>query len=193
MTEHGCKVCRVLAERGMGRYEDQLVDQWQAEGPERKGYRQLAEWLNVTMLRREMDRAGLSTLGQEAESKYERLRSDDESVADEVAAGLSGAGIDVERLRRDFVSYAVVRTHLKECLGLEYTPESGDWETKTIEMAGEYASQKVSEAVRSLSNKGELEGGELTVDVSVTIECETCHAAVPVERAVRRGYICDCE
>lgn len=193
MTEHGCKVCRVLDERGMERYEDQLIDQWQADGPERKGYRQLADWLNVTMLRREMDRSGLSTLGQEAESKYERLRSADGSVAEEVAAGLSGAGIDVDRLQNDFVSYGVVRTHLQECLDLEYTAESGDWETSTIEMARDYATKKVSEAVRSLSNKGELEGGELEVDVSVAIECETCHAAVPVDRAVRRGYICDCE
>lgn len=193
MTEHGCKVCRVLDERGMKRYEDRLVDQWQADGPERKGYRQLADWLNVTMLRREMDRAGLSTLGQEAESKYERLRSADGSVAEEVAAGLSGAGIDVEQLRDDFVSYGVVRTHLRECLDLEYTAESGDWETETIEMARDYATKKVSEAVRSLSNKDELEGGELEVKVSVAIECETCHAAVPVDRAVRRGYICDCE
>jgi hypothetical protein len=193
MTEHGCKVCRVLDQRGMERYEDQLIDQWQADGPERKGYRQLADWLNVTMLRRELDRAGLSTLGQEAESKYERLHSADESVGDEVAAGLSGAGIDVERLEEDFVSYGVVRTHLRECLDLEYTVESGDWETETIEMARDYATKKVSEAVRSLSNKGELEGGELEVDVSVAIKCGTCHAAVPVNRAVRRGYICDCE
>ena len=193
MTEHGCKVCRVLDERGMERYEDQLVDQWQAESPERKGYRQLAEWLNITMLRREMDRAGLSTLGQEAASKYERLRSADESVAEEVAAALSSAGIEVERLRDDFVSYGVVRTHLQDCLDLEYTAESGDWEAETIEMARDYAIKKVSEVVRSLSNKGGLEGGELEVDVSVAIECGTCHAAVPVDRAVRRGYICDCE
>jgi hypothetical protein len=193
MTEHGCKVCRVLDERGMERYEDQLVDQWQAESPERKGYRQLAEWLNITVLRREMDRAGLSTLGQEAASKYERLRSADESVAEEVAAGLSSAGIEVERLRDDFVSYGVVRTHLQDCLDLEYTAESGDWEAETIEMARDYATKKVSEAVRSLSNKGGLEGGELEVDVSVAIECGTCHASVPVDRAVRRGYICDCE
>lgn len=193
MTEHGCKVCRVLNERGMERYEDQLVDQWQAEAPERKGYRQLAEWLNITMLRREMDRAGLSTLGQEAASKYERLRKADESVTEEVAAGLSSAGVDVEGIRSDFVSYGVVRTHLRECLDLKYTAESGDWEAETIEMARDYATKKISEAVRSLSNKEELEGGELGVNVSVAIECETCHATVPVDRAVRRGYICDCE
>jgi hypothetical protein len=193
MSRNGCKVCRILDERDMSQYEDQLVDQWQAEPPERKGYRQLADWLNITMLRREMDRAGLSTLGEEARSKYERLTASDEMVADELATDLAGAGIDVDQLQRDFISYGVVRTHLQDCLDLEYTAESGDWETETIEIAREFATQKVTQATQSLHNKGELEGGNITVTVDVELECTSCHANVPVDRAVRRGYICDCE
>jgi len=73
MSEYGCKVCRVLDEYDMERYEEQLLEQWQADSSQRKGYRKLSEWFNTLMLRREMDRAGLSTLGDEAESKYERL------------------------------------------------------------------------------------------------------------------------
>jgi hypothetical protein len=193
MSGDGCKVCRVLTERDMEQYEGQLVDQWQADTPERKGYRQLAEWLNVTMLRREMDRAGLSTLGEEAQSKYDRLTASDQSVAEEVATDLSGAGIDVDGLQSDFVSYGVVRTHLQDCLDLEYTAEAGDWEAESIEMARDYATKKVTEAVRSLHNKGDLEGSDIRVDVDVELECESCHAAIPVDRALRRGYICDCE
>lgn len=193
MSEHGCKVCRVLDERDMERYEDQLVDQWQADGPDRKGYRQLAEWLNVTMLRREMDRAGLSTLGREAASKYERLDEGSPSVEEEVATDLAAAGIDVDGLRADFVSYGVVRTHLRDCLDLEYTPESGDWEADAIEMARDYATEKVAAAARSLHNKGDLDAGELAVNVDVELECESCHATVPADRAIRRGYICECE
>jgi hypothetical protein len=192
MSRDGCKVCRVLSDRDMEQYEDQLVDQWQADAPKRKGYRQLAEWLNATMLRREMDRAGLSTLGEEARSKYDRLTTNT-SVAEEVATDLSSAGIDVDSLRKDFVSYGVIRTHLQNCLDLEYTVEGGDWEAEAIEMARNYAVKKVSEAVRSLQNKGNLEGGDISVDVDVTLECESCHAAVPVDRAVRREYVCDCE
>jgi len=193
MSRNGCKVCRVLDERDMKQYEDQLVDQWQADPPERKGYRQLADWLNVTMLRREMDRGGLSTLGEEARSKYDRLTADDDLVAEEVATDLAGAGIGIDRLQDDFVSYGVVRTHLRDCLNLEYTTESGDWEAETIEMAREFATRKVTEAARSLHNKGDLNGGDITVTVDVALECESCHATVPVDRAVRRGYICDCE
>lgn len=193
MGEQGCKVCRVLEERDMEQYEGQLTDQWQADPPERKGYRQLADWLNTTMLRREMDRAGLSTLGDEARSKYERLQSSDGSVGEEVATDLAGAGIDVNSLQKDFVSYGVIRTHLRDCLNLNYTAETGDWEAEAIEMAREFANKKITEAVRSLGNKKNIAGGEVGVDINVELECKSCHAAVPVDRAVRRGYICDCE
>lgn len=190
MSEHGCKVCRVLDERDMERYEDRLVEQWQADRPQRMGYRQLATWLNTVMLRREMDRAGLSTLGNEPESKLDRLRDDDETVASEVRNDLRNEGIDVDGLDADFVSYGVVRTHLKECLGLDRETESSDWEAESIEFTRTHATGKLRDAVRSLVNKGELSAcGDVQVHVSFEVECEECHARVPIERALRRGYI----
>lgn len=190
MSEYGCKVCRVLDERGMNRYENRLVDQWQASSPNRKGYRQLAEWLNTMMLRREMDRAGLSTLGNEAESKYQRLNDGDETVAAEVRNDLCNEGIDVDSLDSDFVSYGVVRTHLKECLHLELDVQSTDWEEEAIEYTHKHASKKLEETVRSLLNKERLAAcGDVEVHVSFEVECEGCHTRVPIDRAIRRGYI----
>lgn len=193
MSEQGCKVCRVLDQYDMGQYEEQLVEQWQADGPGRKGYRQLAEWFNVLLLHREMDRAGLSTLGDEPKSKYQRLQSG-ESIAEEVAAELANQGVPINRIQDDFVSYGVIRTHLKDCLNEEVSISSGEWELETIEIARGHAKQKISEAIRSLRNKGELlAGGETRVSVVAEIECEMCHTRVPVMRAIRRGYVCDCE
>lgn len=193
MSEYGCKVCRILNEYGMERYEEQLLEQWQADGAQRKGYRQLAEWFNTLMLRREMDRAGLSTIGDEAESKYERLRSD-EVVAEEVASELKSAGIPIERLRNDFVSYGVIRTHLKDCLEADIDLSSGDWERDAIEITTDHATTKIKESVRSLRNKGRLSaGGNVTVSVTAELECESCHARVPVDRAIRREYVCRCD
>lgn len=190
MSEYGCKVCRVLDERDMERYEDRLVDQWQANKPQRKGYRQLTGWLNTMMLRREMDRAGLSTLGNEPESKYERLHDDDETVAAEVRTDLRNEGIDVEKLDADFVSYGVVRTHIKECLGLDRDVESTDWEKDAIEYTREHATGKLENAVRSLVGKGKLSAcGDIDVHVTLEVECEGCHSRVPVDRALRRGYV----
>jgi hypothetical protein len=194
-SEYGCKVCRVLDERGLQQYDDRLLAEWRGEDGQRKGYRQLARWLNVTLLRREMDTAGLSTLGGEADSKYERLRSDDASAA-EVAGVLEREGIDVEGLRRDFVSYGVVRTHLTDCLEATYEPPaSTDWERDAIDIARDHATEKITEAVTSLVNKGELAVGSTgpTVHVDVELECEDCRTRVPLRRALRRGTVCECE
>lgn len=195
MVDDGCKVCRVLERWGMEQYDDRVVEQWRGPPDERLGYRKLAEWLNVTMLERGMDRSGMNTLGEEAESKYRRLTGDDETTAREVREDLRERGVPIDDLLADFVSYGVVRTHLTECRGL--TPEErepSDWERDAIDIATDHASEKVSEAVGSLVSKGELEVLEdVDVEVDVTLECPSCHVRVPLDRALRRGRVCDCE
>lgn len=194
MTDHGCKVCRVLADRGLAGYDEKLLDRWLADGSRRMGYRSLAKWLNVTMLRREMDMAGISTLGDEAASKYERLTGAD-AVADEVRSALRTEGVPIDGLEADFVSYGVVRTHLVDCLGAEREPDGdGDWEREALEITREHAQRKAGEAIRSLVNKGELRSrGDLNVLVTLEVECEESHRKIPVERALRRGYVSDPE
>lgn len=191
--EYGCKVCRVLDERGLNDYDERLVEQWHGDEKSRKGYRQLARWLNVTLLRREMDVVGLSTLGNEAESKYDRLVAED-SNAVELERVLEREGIDVDRLRGDFVAYGVIRKHLKKCLGVEYQkPESSEWEQEAIDIASEHAKSRISDAVSSLQSKGEIAAGrDIDVAVTVELECPECRSKVPLQRAMRRGYICNC-
>lgn len=190
-NSYGCKVCRVLDEHGLEHYDDRLLVKWR--GDERKGYRQLARWLNVTLLRREMDRAGLSTLGNEAESKYDRLR-DGGTTADEVTDILRHEGIAIEKLRNDFVSYGVIRTHIKDCLGAEYEPkESTDWEGEAIEIAYSHAYEKIDDAVQSMVNKGKLTtDSDVLLHFDIELECEQCHTRVALGRARRREAICNC-
>ncbi|MFD1514358.1 rod-determining factor RdfA [Halomarina rubra] len=189
----GCKVCRVLEAYDSGHYDDRLVEQWTAPKAERKGYRQLARWLNVALLRQEMDQVGLSTLGGEVESKYDRLQEGGATAA-ELRQQLANEGVRIEELTDDFVSYGVVRTHLVDCLGAtREEPEPTAWETDAIDISVERARQKLEEAVSSLRTKGSLSGGEdVIVHVDAEVECETCQRRVPLGRAVRRGYICSC-
>lgn len=189
----GCKVCRVLEKYDCEHYDERLVEQWTAPKAERKGYRQLARWLNVALLRGEMDRVGLSTLGGEVESKYDRLRGDPTTAA-ELERGLAMEGVRIEELTDDFVSYGVVRRHLTECLeASRERPPPTDWETDAIDITVDRATEKLGEAVSSLRSKGRLETSEaVSVHVTAEVECERCQSRVPVERAVRRGYVCSC-
>ena len=195
MNTDGCKVCGLLEKHDMEQYDDRLVEHWRGPDDERMGYRQLADWFNVTMLRREMDRSGLNTLGNETESKYERLVGDDTAVAEEVRRSLHDEGVPIDDLVEDFVSYGVVRTHLKECLGVEREPTEADtdWERRSIEIAQSNAEGKVMEAVTSLVNKGDLQAtSDIEVHLDAEIECHECQLRVPLDRALRRGQVCDC-
>jgi hypothetical protein len=193
-STHGCKVCRVLDERGLSGYDDRLLSEWRGEDGQRKGYRELARWLNVTLLRREMDEVGLSTLGDEAGSKYDRLTNDDTNAV-EVANMLEREGVDVEALTGDFVSYGVVRTHITDCLGASYEPpEPTEWESEAVSIARDHALEKIEQAVSSLLRKGTVAaGGPVSVSLDVELECEACQSRVPLRRALRRGHVCQCE
>lgn len=188
----GCKVCRVLAKYDAEYYDQRLVDQWTAPKPKRKGYRRLADWLNTNLLRQEMDRVGLSTLAGEVESKYERLQGDSTTTA-ELEQQLASEGVRIDDLKDDFVSYGVIRRHLTECLDASREESTGDWEETAIEITTDRAEEKVSEAVRSLVNKGTVEtGGDVGVNLTVEMVCEECGTRIPVQRALSRGYLCSC-
>ncbi|MFC6737035.1 rod-determining factor RdfA, partial [Halolamina salina] len=128
----------------------------------------------------------------EARSRYERLTDGD--TADTVAALLRRAGVKVGELRADFVSYSVVRTHLRDCLGAERDPEPpSNWEADRLDGLTEYATAEAAEAVRSLVNKGTLSaGGAVEPTVTISVRCSACDTAVPVEEALARGAFCDC-
>jgi len=192
MTDHGCKVCRVLAERGLSGLDNELVARWQGDDGERMGYRRLADWLNVTLLRNEMERAGLPTGGGEGRSRYERLT--DEDTGTDVADLLRRQGVAVDALRDDFVSYSVLRTHLRDCLDehREAAPTS-DWEADRLEQLEAYATTEAADAVQSLVNKGKLTaGGDIEPDVTIRVTCSDCGVAVPAVDALVSGTFCDC-
>lgn len=173
--------------------DERLVAHWKGDSVQRKGYRKLAKWLNVIILRRAMDRAGVPTLGGEVEAKYERLQGEDGTTAAEVEEILSNEGIDVERVRDDFVSYGVIRTHIKECLDAERENTDNDWEKKALEITRDHSETKASNAVKSLINKGKIQtAGEVEVDVTIRIECEECQTRIPLGRALQRGRVCNC-
>lgn len=195
MTEHGCKVCRVVEEHGLARFDEELSMRWHGESGERMGYRRLADWLNTMLLRREMERVGMPTGGGEAASRYERLVDSDDHTTGEVHRLLDRGGVAVDELLDDFVSYSVVRTHLLDCLDEDRTVSSpSNWETTRLEQLQAYATEEAGDAVRSLVNKEQLTaGGTVEPSVSVTLHCSACDAAVPFDEAIAAGAFCDCD
>lgn len=194
-TRDGCKVCRVLRERDLPGHERRMVRAWRGEAGERKGYRTLARELNVTVLRNELARAGLPTRGGEAASKYDRLAGDDERTAADLRAVLREAGVPVAAVEREFVSYGVVRTHLRDCLGLDRDPDPPDeeWPADAVAYVRETAASTVGGAARAAFERGDLRAGDRPeVVVEVRLRCPACGAAKPAAAAVADGAVCTC-
>lgn len=192
MTEYGCKVCRVLADRELTELNPELAARWTDDSGDRFGYRRLADWLNTALLRREMEIVGMPTGGGEARSRYERLRDDETARA--VRRLLRDGGVAVDELVDDFVSYSVLRTHLKDCLKANREPSPpSDWEAARLEKLEAYAESEAADAVRSLVTKGRLAaGGNLDVAATLTVTCSACGASQPVETALSAKRFCDC-
>lgn len=195
MKSTGCKVCKVLGKWELTDLEQELLSRWRGEHGDRMGYRKLAEWLNVTLLRKEMDRAGLTTVGGAATARYERLNEGGES-ATTVRRFLHEEGLAVDEIERDFVSYGVVRTHLKECLDAEReTTDSSDaaWTPESLAHTRRFAESKVESTVRAGINAERLViGGKPRVSVSIELTCPSCSATVSAETALEDGWTCDC-
>jgi hypothetical protein len=186
-----CKVCKVTHRYDL---DERLLRHWRGDTVQRKGYRKLADWFNIQVLQRAMDRAGLPTVGGEVETKYQRLKDGDEMTRNEVRTLLENSGVAIEEVEKHFVSYGVIRTHIKDCLGADREVPASDWESDAIGMARNIGEQRVLEAVESLQNKNELSAGkDITVEAEFYIQCHECDARVQLSHALRHGEVCPCD
>lgn len=201
-SDPGCKIDRVVDRYGLSdadpkheSIDDALLERWMGDGDHTTtGYRPLTEWFNKRLLRRVFDEHGRDTFGTRVDHDYDALTGDDDLLREEVEESLATDGIDAERVRSDMVSWGTMRTHLKDCLGGEKERDAAasDWERETVEMAKGFATEKVENALSSLSTKGELAGYDTaSVSLQVHLDCEHCPTRVPFEVALERGYVCE--
>ncbi|WP_435180456.1 rod-determining factor RdfA [Halorussus sp. AFM4] len=141
--------------------------------------RALETYLNRWVLRREMVEQGMNVLDGEA-ANYHRLLSDDEVLKANTAAArreLESAGIDVDEVLGDFVSYQTVRKHLNECLDKdtseEYTPDL-DEGFDTIEALLQRVKSVTARTINRFRRHDVASIGEVDIIVSVKLRCGDC-------------------
>lgn len=200
MNEITCKVDHVTDRRRLtapgqeyGSIDQYLVARWTGEDGPALGYKPLTEWFNKRLLKQVYERNGRDTTGPRVDSEYEALTGDDDLVRHEVLNDLQDSGIAAESLVDDMVSWSTMRRHLNECLGEEKptTPSETDWERRSVDIARERTREKVTDALGSLARKGMLpEASKADVQVQIKLSCPECPTRVPLEDALRRGYVC---
>lgn len=87
--------------------------------------------------------------------------------------------IDVDQLQSDFVSYGIVRRHLKRCLGTEQELSNTDGDFAEIGAQRIIALQNLTGTVTENtlsqpSSTGEFAAGDIDVFVDIIVSCPEC-------------------
>jgi hypothetical protein len=189
------KISRVIEEYDLGNYGERLAKQWTTSGTEGASLRELANQFNRAVLEAALEAAGETDT--DVERAYRELTDDDVSsgTRTETRKRLERAGIDVEAVRSDFVSYQAVRTYLREGLGIE-SPDRGridaDEAIRTVEQLKGRLDTVAEDRIRRLDERGDIDVGEVRLIPTVNVICEECGTQYDFVNLVRRGG-CDCE
>jgi hypothetical protein len=190
------KVLKLIDRHGLDGIGDRLEQCWTAEGDERMSLRDLADEFNRALLRSAMTDAGMQPLAGEVDNAYRLLTGDDVSTADRTRTErrLGREGVDVDRLRQEFVTYQATRTFLQDHRGASYDADGSsgpDSEKERIQRLRGRLQSVTDSKLEQLARSGDVELGDYRTLVEVNVLCEDCGAQYDVESLLDRGG-CDC-
>lgn len=198
-TSRNSKVGRLLVEHDLSGVGEELEHRWLGDGGERQSLRDLAQMFNRLLLEAALEREGERPVDGEVENLYRLLTDDGVGTAarTEAETKLNRAGIDVEALRRDFVSHQAVHTYLTKYRLVE-SPSTAESAEAAIENRRETLQRlrhrlvAVTErTLESLRDTGHLSISSFDVMVRVSVYCDDCGTTTDVmELLVRRGCRC---
>lgn len=193
----GNKVARLVEEYDLGETAAALEDSWAAQGENHWSLRKLAREFNERLLEHHLAENGQQPLKGEVGTLYELLTDEDVSESDRVRARrrLEQQGIDIGRLRDEFVSYQTVRRYLEHHRGITYTREETnrlETEAQTLQQLGGRVGAVAEDKLESLRDGGDLSLGRFRVAVDVRVYCEECQSRYPVDELFDNGG-CECE
>ena len=199
-----CKVDDLIAEYGLtapgsdyGSVDDYLAKRWTgADGRTPEGYKKLTDWFNKRVLKSIYEEHGRSTVSIHLDREYDVIVNEDNIQRAELAADLEGDGMDIDKLKKTLISHGTIRNHLKNCLEVEKDTQSTTKSTtttreKAIVSAKRMAASKTESILPELAEDGVVPyADEATVNVEIRLQCPTCDTRVPIEDAIKRGYVC---
>lgn len=193
------KVARLIDDWDLDGVDEKLEAYWLGTGDQEYSLRDLADWFNQQVLAAAIEEHGGSYVDGEIENTYRLLTSDETSsgVRVEVETRLEQRGIDVEELRRSFVSHQSMHTYLTEYRGVSKPSTTSD---KTqIEKTNEAIQRLVTRTeavvrnnIDNLRNTDRISVGKFNVFVDVQIFCQECNTQFGVDDLITQGG-CECE
>lgn len=191
------KVGTVLSSYDLLDLHAELPAMWLGEIGEAKSLRDLADEINIAILRRAMESAGTDPLEGEAANAYRLLTGDDVSagVRTQQRNRLKREGVVVDELEDDFVTHQAVYTYLTK--GLDISKDTTD-DTDPVEKHEQRIqrlrsrTEAVTESSLSeLDNAGEITLGEFDINVDIRIYCQDCQTQYDLTDLLHAGG-CNC-
>lgn len=173
------KVERVIERYDLDGWGEELERRWLGESTESESLRDLADNVNLAILRNAIEEAGQVVIDSEVETTYEVLEGDAASSADrsKIRRDLSRAGVDVEELENDFVTHQAVYTYLTKGRGVSKEAKQGDPIESSDETINRLKSRTgvVTESeLKRLVSRSEITLGEFDVLVTINVVCQDC-------------------
>lgn len=190
------KVARVIDTYDLEGLGDELAERWTAEGDEHASLRELADRVNRSLLERVLDSNGAAPATVTVDEVYRHLSDESASsgARTETRKRLERAGVDVDAVTSDFVSYQAVRTYLLEGREVEYEAESSaapDEAIRTIERLQGRTATVTENRIRRLAGAGVIAVGDFRPIVTTNVICEDCGIQYEATELIRRGS-CEC-
>lgn len=197
-AEPRSKVARLIEAYELAPIGADLEAAWLGEDGERQSLRDLADRFNRALLLSAIRDAGMDVVDGEVQNYYRLLTDDDVSAGRRVEAEnrLDAAGVDVDPLREDFVTYQAIRHYLTEVRGASYERDEArdgvERERSVIDRLQSRVEHVVRDTVDRLTGAGRLSVGDYRVLVSVDVLCQDCGGQYTVGELLDRGH-CDCD
>lgn len=192
------KVEKVLSKYELADLHEELPLLWLGETGEEHSLRDLAERINVALVRRVLEEAGEDPLEGEAVNAYRLLTKDDVSAGVRIQQHnrLERAGVDVDQLESDFVTHQAVFTYLTEKLDItKDTARDTDpiekHETRIQRLRGRL-NAVVGQSIAELQNADHVRTGDLDMTVNIQAYCRECETQYDLSELLEQGE-CDCD
>jgi len=186
-----CKVGRVAAEYGIECVGERLAFR-RREGT---SLRELERVYNEAVLTAVLERADADLFGDVSEIYTALVDEDtDPGTRATVREHLSGAGVDADAVRDDFVSYQTIRTHLRDCAGVDSDTNraiSAENARGTIEWARARNEEVIDGTIERLVESEAVAADDVEVIHEVRVACADCGERLPAEEFVVVGCGCD--
>ncbi|MDS0477333.1 rod-determining factor RdfA [Natrinema sp. 1APR25-10V2] len=172
------KVGRLIEEYNFDGFGGELERMWTASGDERKSLRDLADIFNKRILQSTIDESGVTRLDTDVDNIYLQLKGEKGTSADQtrIRRRLEREGIDVEALQSDFVTYAAIRSYLKEERNAEYNPSQNPVtrDKNSIQQLRSRTRLVTETKLNGLVENDQIELGSHEVTVDINVFCEDC-------------------